>query len=103
MNEEMMFTVCNIPKMLEKAINDTRQNCTSGMNKDNLDGFNFAAEEMMSILKQMIHAAEMDGQIFVHSEKIKPEHDLEEFGLHDLLELCGCRVVAQFNHKGEME
>ena len=101
MNEEMMFTVCNIPKMLKKAINDVRE--TSDMSKDNLDGFNYAVEEMLSILKQMIHAAEMDGQIFVHSEKINSEDDLEEFDLHDLLELCGCRVVAQFDYSGEIE
>lgn len=100
MNEEMMFMVCNIPKMLEKAINDTRKTCTSEMNKDNLEGFNFAVEEMMSILKQTIYVAEMDNSILVHSEKINPEHNLEEFDLHDLLELCDCRVTAQFNYKG---
>lgn len=97
-DEEMMFTVCNIPKTLEKAINDTRQICTSGMNKDNLDGFNFAVEEMISILKQTIHAAEIDNSIFVHSEKINPEHDLEEFDLQDLLGLYDCRIVSHFNY-----
>lgn len=101
MNEEMMFTVCNVPKFLEEQMRKVKD--ISNMNEDNMKGYEYAVETMLSILKQTIHALEMDGEIFVHSDKINPEHELEEFDLHELLELCGCRVVAQFNNKGEME
>lgn len=37
----------------------------------------------------------MDDEILVHSDKIADENDIEEFDLHDLLGLYGCRVVAQ--------
>lgn len=100
MNEEMMFTVCNIPKFLEEQMNKVKNSdtLTGGMNEDNLKGFEYAVETMLSILKQTIHAAEMDDEIFVHSDKIADENELEEFDLHDLLELYGCRVVAKLQN-----
>lgn len=54
---------------------------------------------MLSILRQIIRAAEMDDEILVHSDKIADENELEEFDLHDLLELYGCRVVANLQKK----
>ena len=95
MNEEMMFTACNIPKFLEEQMNKMKDAITGGMNEDNLKGYEYAVETMLSILRQSIHAAEMDGEVFVHSDKIADENDIEEFDLHDLLELYGCRVAAQ--------
>lgn len=97
MNEEMMFTVCNIPKFLEEQMNIVKDSdtLTGGMNEDNFQGFEYAVDTMLNILNQTIHAAEMDNEILVHSDKIADENELEEFDLHDLLKLYGYRVVAQ--------
>lgn len=95
MNEEMMFTACNIPKFLEEQMNKMKDTIASDMNEDNLKGYEYAVETMLSILRQTIYAAEIDDEILVHSDKIADENDVEEFDLHDLLELYGCRVVAQ--------
>ena len=95
MNEEMMFTACNVPKLLEEQMNKMKDTITSDMNEDNLKGYEYAVETMLSILRQTIHAAEMDDEIFVHSDKIADKNELEEFDLHGLLELYGCRAVAQ--------
>lgn len=95
MNEEMMFIACNIPKFLEKQMNKMKDILIDGMNEAELKGYEYAVETMLSILRQTIHAAEMDSEIFVHSDKIADENDIEEFDLHDLLELYGCRVVVQ--------
>lgn len=91
----MMFTVCNVPKFLEEQMNKMKDTITSDMNEDNLKGYEYAVETMLSIIRQTIHAAEMDDEILVHSDKIADENDIEEFDLHDLLGLYGCRVVAQ--------
>lgn len=93
MNEEMMFTACNVPKFLEEQMSKMKD--TSDMNEDNLKGYEYAVETMLSIIRQAIHTAEMDDEIFIHSDKIADENELEEFDLHGLLELYGCRVVAQ--------
>lgn len=93
MNEEMMFTVCNIPKLLEEQMNNMKD--TSDMNEDNLKGYEYAVETMLNILNQTIYAAEMDGETLVHSDKLSEEHELEEFDLNDLVKFLGCRVVAQ--------
>lgn len=99
MNEEMMFIVCNVPKFLEEQMNKMKDALTGGMNEDNLKGFEYAVDTMLSILRQTIHGAEMDDEILVHSDKIADENELEEFDLHDLLELYGCRVVANLQKK----
>lgn len=91
----MMFTVCNVPKFLEEQMNKMKDTITSDMDEDNLKGYEYAVETMLSIIRQTIHAAEMDDEILVHSDKIADENDIEEFDLHDLLGLYGCRVVAQ--------
>ena len=70
MNEEMMFTACNIPKFLEEQMNKMKDTLTGGMNEDNLKGFEYAVDTMLSILRQIIRAAEMDDEILVHSDKI---------------------------------
>lgn len=87
MENEKLFCACNIPKLLENQINQTKASITEGMTKENLEGFDYAVETMLSLLKQTIHAAEMDNEIFVHSDKIADNHELEEFDLEDLLEL----------------
>lgn len=99
MNEEMMFIACNVPKFLEEQMNKIKDALTGGMNEDNLKGFEYAVDTMLSILRQTIHAAEMDDEILVHSDKIADENELEEFDLHDLLELYDCRVVANLQKK----
>lgn len=99
MNEKMMFIACNVPKFLEEQMNKMKDALTGGMNEDNLKGFEHAVDTMLSILRQTIHAAEMDDEILVHSDKIADENELEEFDLHDLLELYGCRVVANLQKK----
>lgn len=96
MNEEKLFVVCNIPKLLEKQLKDIREQCIDNMNTDNLDGYDYAVETALSMIKQIIYSAEMDNEALVYSDKISDEHDLEEFDLQGLLELLGCRVIAQF-------
>lgn len=91
--DEVMFTVCNIPKFLEEQMDKLKDTLTDGMNEENLKGYDYAVEMMLNILRQT--AAEMDDEILVHSDKIDDEYDIEELDLHDLLELYGCRVVAQ--------
>lgn len=99
MNEEKLFAVCNIPKLLEKQLKDIREQCTDNMSTDNLDGYDYAVETALSMIKQIIYSAEMDNEALVHSDKICDEHDLEEFDLQGLLELLGCRVIAQFSER----
>ena len=99
MNEEMLFVACNIPNLLEKMLKDTRHQSCEKMTKKNWDGYDHAAEPAYSIKKQIIYSAEMDNETLVHSDKINDEHDSEEFDLHGLLELLGCRAVAQFSER----
>lgn len=95
MNEEKLFMVCNISKLLEKELKDVREQCTDNMNRDNLDGYDYAVQTTLSLIKQIIYLAEIDNETLVHSDKISDEHELEEFDLQDLLDLINCRVVAQ--------
>lgn len=102
MNEEMLFVVCDIPRFLEKVLKDIRDQLCENMTKENLDGYDYAVEAALNTIKKIIHSAEMDNEVFVHSDKINEEYELEEFDLHGLLELFGCRVIAQFS-EGEGE
>ena len=99
MNEEKLFVVCNIPKLLEKQLKDIREQCIDNMSTDNLDGYDYAVETALSMIKQIIHSAEMDNEVLVHSDKICDEYGLEEFDLQGLLKLLGCRVIAQFSER----
>lgn len=101
MNEEKLFLVCNIPKLLEKQLKTIREQCTDNMNKDNLDGYDYAVQTVLSLIKQIIHSAEIDDETLVHSDRISEEHELEEFDLHGLLQLLSCRVVAHFSERDE--
>ena len=65
----MMFIACNVPKFLEEQMNKMKDALTGGMNEDNLKGFEYAVDTMLSILRQTIHAAEMDDEILVHNHK----------------------------------
>lgn len=87
MKNGKLFCACNIPKLLENQINQMKEYITADMTKENLDGFDYAVETMLSLLKQTIHSAEMDDEIFVHSDKIADNHELEEFDLRELFEL----------------
>lgn len=87
MKNGKLFCACNIPKLLENQINQMKESITADMTKENLDGFDYAVETMLSLLKQTIHSAEMDDEIFVHSDKIADNHELEEFDLRELFEL----------------
>ena len=53
----MMFIACNVPKFLEEQMNKMKDALTGGMNEDNLKGFEYAVDTMLSILRQTIHAA----------------------------------------------
>ena len=87
MKNGKLFCACNIPKLLENQINQMKESITADMTKENLDGFDYAVETMLSLLKQTIYSAEMDDEIFVHSDKIADNHELEEFDLRELFEL----------------
>lgn len=93
--DEKLFIVCNIPKLLEKVLKDIRDQSCDNMTKENLDGYDYAVEATLNGIKEIIYSAEMDNETLVHSDKISEEHDTEEFDLHELLEILGCRVVAQ--------
>ena len=93
--DEMLFVVCNIPKLLEKMLKEIRDQSCDNMTKENLDGYDYAVEAALNGIKEIIYSAEMDNETLVHSDKISEEHDTEEFDLHELLEILGCRVVAQ--------
>ena len=41
MNEEKLFVVCNIPKLLEKQLKDIREQCIDNMSTDNLAGYDY--------------------------------------------------------------
>ena len=99
MNEEKLFVVCNIPSLLEKMLKDVRNQSCENMTKENLDGYDYASETALNMIKQIIYSAEIDNETLVHSDKINDEHDSEEFDLHGLLELLGCRAVAQFSER----
>lgn len=95
MNKEMLFMVCDVPKTLERMLRDIRNQSCENMTKENLDGYDCAVMAALDIIKQIIHTAEMDGEILVHSNKISDGHDLEELDLQELLELFGRRVASQ--------
>ena len=57
-------------------MNKMKDTITSDMNEDNLKGYEYAVETMLSIIRQTIHAAEMDDEILVHSDKIADENDI---------------------------
>ncbi len=93
MGEEKMFVVCNIPKLVEKFLDDIRSQCVDGMSKENREGYDFAVESALTALKEVIYAAEVDGGILVHSDQ-KDKYELEEFDLHDLIKFFGYRVIV---------
>lgn len=93
--DEKLFVVCNIPKLLEKMLKEMRDQSCDNMTKENLDGYDYAVEVALNGIKEIIYSAEMDNETLVHSDKISEEYDTEEFDLHELLEILGCRVVAQ--------
>ena len=99
MNEETFFVVCNIPRLLEKMLKDIRDQSGENMTKENLDGYDYAVETALSMIKQIVHSSEMGGETLVHSDKISDKYDSEEFDLQGLLELLGCRVIAQFSER----
>lgn len=99
MNEEMLFVACNIPNLLEKMLKDARNQSCENMTKENLDGYDYAVETALSMIKQIVHSAEMGGETLVHSDKISDKYDLKEFDLQGLLELLGCRMIAQFSER----
>ena len=49
MSEEMMFTVCNVPKFLEEQMNKMKDTPTDGMNEENLKGYDYAVETMLNL------------------------------------------------------
>lgn len=87
MNEEKMFAVCNIPKLLEKQLNDIRNQCIDEMSKENIEGYDYAVETVLGLIKQIIYTAEMDNEALVHSSRISNEYEVEEFDLQGLLAL----------------
>lgn len=99
--DEKLFVVCNIPRVLEKMLKDIRDQSCENMTKENLDGYDYAVETALSMIKQIIYSAETDNEVLVHSDKINDEYDSEEFDLQGLLKLFGCRVVAQFSESEE--
>lgn len=97
----MIFSVCNIPKFIKDKMEELKNPLCSDMNEDNRDGFDYAVDNCVRLLKELVHAAEVDGEILVHSEKIKEDCEIEEFDLNDLLKLFDCRVIAQKESKEE--
>ena len=93
--DEKLFVVCNIPKLLEKILKEMRDQSCDNMTKENLDGYDYAVEVTLNGIKEIIYSAEVDNETLIHSDKISEEYDTEEFDLHELLEILGCRVVAQ--------
>ena len=64
----------NVSAKWQRAVmldNDINVNCFA----DNINNFNREYD------RQTIHAAEMDDEILVHSDKIADENELEEFDL----------------------
>lgn len=66
-------------------------------NNENLLGFDYGVEATLTLFKAIIHSAEVDEEILVHSDKLNPDHDMEEFDLHDLLNHFKCRITMQKN------
>lgn len=86
MNEEGMFLCCNISKFLKEKIEDIKNMAKEDMTQENLDGFEYAEKNILSLFESLVSSATCDGEILVHSSKLNPEYEIEEFDLHDLLE-----------------
>ena len=96
MNEEMLFTVCNIPRLLGKMLKDMRDQSGENMTKENLDGFDYACEVAITAINEIVHSATLDGSILVHCDGINDKYDTEEFDLQGLLQLFNYRIAAQY-------
>lgn len=95
MNEEKLFMGCNILKFLEEKTIEIKKLEKENMTKENLEGFDYAVKNILSLIEALIHDAEIDDEILVHTSKLDSTHKIEEFDLHDLLKHFHCRVVMQ--------
>lgn len=95
MNEEVMFLCCNISKFLKEKIEDIKNMAKEDMTQENLDGFEYAEKNILSLFESLVSCAKCDGEILVHSSGLNPEYEIEEFDLDDLLKHFNCRVIAE--------
>lgn len=95
MNEEMLFTVCNIPRLLDKMLKDIRDQASENMTKENLDGYDYACGVAITAINEIVHSATLDSSVLVHCDEINDKHDTEEFDLQGLLQLFNYRIVTQ--------
>ena len=95
MDREVMFQCCNILKFVKEKLEDIKEMAKEDMTQENLDGFEYAEKNILSLIEALISSATCDGEMLVHTSKLKPEYEIEEFDLHDLLKHFNCRVTVE--------
>ncbi len=95
MDREVMFQCCNILKFVKEKIEDVKNMAKEDMTQENLEGFEYAEKNILSLIEVLISSATCDGEILVHSSELNPEYEIEEFDLHDMLKHFNCRVIAE--------
>lgn len=82
---DLIFTACNLPKFLEEQMNHIKETYAHTMNEDNEEGYDYAVDTMLYIIRELISTAETDNQIFMHCSTVNDNSDLEEFDIDDVL------------------
>ncbi len=95
MNREVMFLCCDIRKILEEKLEDIKEMAKEDMTQENLAGFEYASRNILMLIASLVSSANADNEILVFNGKLKPEHEIEEFDLHDLLKHFNCRVTVE--------
>lgn len=95
MNEELLFSLCDIKRQVNTLLSETEKDITKNMNDDNKKGYDFAKKTIFSLLEHVISVGEDEDHIIVNMTGLDKDINYEECDLHDLLEMFGCRVIAQ--------
>lgn len=83
--DDLIFTACNLPKFLEEQMNHIKEIYAHTMNEDNEEGYDYAVDTMLYIIRELIFTAETDNQIFIHCNTISDDSDFEEFDIDEVL------------------
>jgi hypothetical protein len=94
MNEELLFSLCDIKRQVETMLTDADKDITSRMNEDNRRGYDFGTLTVLNILENVLTIGEDEDHVIVNKTGLDKNLNYEECDLHDLLEKFDSRAIA---------
>jgi hypothetical protein len=94
MNEELLFSLCDIKRQVETMLTDADKDITSRMNEDNRRGYDFGVATVLNILENVLVIGEDEDHVIVNKTGLDKNLNYEECDLHDLLEKFDSRAIA---------